>query len=168
MYKPAKTIPRHNKTPPGPGKSEKPEGAGVRGDSVGLHMRRQIVFHKQVVQRTQRTVFFDLVNGHFVPVHAQFNETAPAVKLVGTDLPYIFGVAVRTSHCTVHLSIIVCILPFFPKCPQPKRFSRSQPAATQNAAHPSRPGRRMAKRKTKTAHSAPRRKRRRGEASPGA
>lgn len=56
-----------------------------------------LLFKKQIVQGTERTVLFNLINGHFVAAYAPFNETAPAIKLVGTDFSDVFGLAVRTT-----------------------------------------------------------------------
>lgn len=65
---------------------------------------------KQIVQRTERTVFLDLVDGHFLPVHRKLDKAAPAVKLMGADFTDILGVAVWTlhvSHSTYSLAILM-------------------------------------------------------------
>ncbi len=66
-----------------------------------MHLRK-ILYHflteEQVVQGTERTVLFHLVDGHFVSVYRQFNKATPAVKLMGTNLPNILGVAIWTFH----------------------------------------------------------------------
>ena len=63
---------------------------------------RHFFLEEQIVQRTKRTVFFYLVDGHFVPVDGQFDKAAPAVVLMGADFPYILGIAVRTSKHDSH------------------------------------------------------------------
>jgi len=58
----------------------------------------QLFTEKQIVQRTERAILFDLINRHFLTVDRQFDKTAPAIKLMGADFPDIFGITVGTSH----------------------------------------------------------------------
>ncbi len=66
-----------------------------------MHLR-EILHHflteEQIVQGTERTVLFNLVDGHFISVYRQFNKATPAVKLMGTNLPNILGAAIWTFH----------------------------------------------------------------------
>lgn len=72
-------------------------------NSVGLNLlRNEFVFKEEIVQRAERTVLFHLINGHFVAVYRQFDEAAPAVKLMGADFSDIPGIAVGTLHCQIH------------------------------------------------------------------
>ena len=56
-----------------------------------------LLFKKQIIQGTERAVLFHLIDGYLVAIYAPFNETAPAIKLVGTDFSDVFGLAVRTT-----------------------------------------------------------------------
>lgn len=67
---------------------------------------------EQIVKRTERAVFFNLINRHFLAVNRKFDETAPAIELVGTDLADILGVAVWTLHI-IHSTYPLTILMAF-------------------------------------------------------
>jgi len=66
---------------------------------------RRIFQAKQVVQRTERSVFFNLINRHLSGINVQFDKTAPAVELMRADFPDIFGTAIWTFHYGDHLSV---------------------------------------------------------------
>lgn len=67
-----------------------------------LEFRRHFVAEEQIVKRAERAVFLHLVNGHFLPVHRQFDKASPAVKLMGADFPNILGITVWTFHHPTH------------------------------------------------------------------
>lgn len=53
---------------------------------------------EQIIERAKCTVFLNLVDRHLLTVDRQFNKAPPAVKLMGTDLPNIFGATIWTFH----------------------------------------------------------------------
>lgn len=71
-----------------------------------------IFTREQIVKRTERAIFFNLINRHFLAVDRKFDETAPAIELVGTDLADILGVAVWTLHI-IHSTYPLTILMAF-------------------------------------------------------
>lgn len=58
----------------------------------------QLFPEEQIVKRAERSIFFNLVYGHFLTVYVQFNKATPAIKLVGTNFPDIFGTTIWTFH----------------------------------------------------------------------
>jgi hypothetical protein len=63
-----------------------------------MYLRRHWLFKEEIVQRAECPVFFYLIDRHFLTVNRQLDETAPAIKLMGTDFPNVFGIAIRASH----------------------------------------------------------------------
>ncbi len=57
-----------------------------------------VISKEQVVQRTERSILFHLVDGHFFTIHLKFDEASPTIKLMGTDFADIFGITIRTSQ----------------------------------------------------------------------
>lgn len=66
---------------------------------------RRIFQAKQIVQRAERSVFFNLINRHLSGIDSQFDKAAPAVELMRADFPDIFGIAIWTFHYGDHLSV---------------------------------------------------------------
>ncbi|MDB4866589.1 MAG: hypothetical protein JWR03_922 [Cohnella sp.] len=70
----------------------------VRLHSIRLYLWGDRFAEKQIVQRTERSILFHLVDRHFFTIDGQFNKAAPAIKLMGTDFSDVFGTAIRASH----------------------------------------------------------------------
>jgi hypothetical protein len=71
-----------------------------------MHLLYRLLFEEQIVERAKRTVFLHLKHRHFLAVHGQLDEAAPAVELMRTYLADVFRIAIRTSHHNEYLPII--------------------------------------------------------------
>ncbi len=60
---------------------------------------------EQVIERTQRSVFFNLIDRHLACINRKFDKAAPAIELMRADFADIFGTAIWTFHYGDHLSV---------------------------------------------------------------